>query len=161
MAKAEKDKQDLTIFSILLLTSRLVPFSFFADDKNDDASRQRDRRTPFFARPEIQERLNTYLELIKSYSGSGTYFVRKISAQAMLPLLRFSEFIPEIVRTLTSLRESGNSVRQNQAHGLLVRVQIFMEAYFKYRELAKSSDATDSSFVEEETQLLQALMTFQ
>ena len=104
MAKAEKDKQDLTIFSILLLTSRLVPFSFFADDRNDDASKQRDHRTPLYMQPEIQERLNTYLELIKSYCGSGTYFVRKISAQAMLPLLRFSEFIPEIVRTLTSLR---------------------------------------------------------
>ena len=94
----------MTIFSILLLTSRLVPFSFFADDRDGDASKQRDHRTPLFERPEIQERLNTYLELIKSYSGSGTYFVRKISAQAMLPLLRFSEFIPEIVRTLTSLR---------------------------------------------------------
>jgi len=32
--KVEKDKQDLTIFSILLLTSRLVPFSFFAGEEN-------------------------------------------------------------------------------------------------------------------------------
>ena len=53
VAKAEKDKQDLTIFSILLLTSRLVPFSFFADDRNGDASKQRDHRTPLFMRPEI------------------------------------------------------------------------------------------------------------
>ena len=32
ISKSEKDKQDLTIFSILLLTSRLVPFSFFLDE---------------------------------------------------------------------------------------------------------------------------------
>ena len=36
MPKSEKDKQDLTIFSILLLTSRLVPFSFFADEESGE-----------------------------------------------------------------------------------------------------------------------------
>ena len=34
LSKIEKDKQDLTIFSILLLTSRLVPFSFFASESD-------------------------------------------------------------------------------------------------------------------------------
>ena len=36
MPKSEKDKQDLTIFSILLLTSRFVPFSFFADEESGE-----------------------------------------------------------------------------------------------------------------------------
>ena len=106
----------------------------------------------------VKDRLNAYIEMISAYSSSGTYFVRKISAQAMLPLLKFSDFIPEIVRTLTHLQQSGNSIKQNQAHGLIVRVQIFMEAYFKYRQVAKP-DCT--SFVEEEAQLLDALITFQ
>ena len=95
--------------------------------------------------------------MIKSYSASSTYFVRKISAQAMLPLLKFTDFIPEIVRTLTELEQSGNALKQNQAHGLLVRVQIILEAYFKYRRIAHP-DAT--SFAEEETALLSAMMQF-
>lgn len=69
----------------------------------------------------------------------------------MLPLLKFSQFIPEIVRTVTELIESGNGLRQNQAHGLLVRVQVFMEAYFKYRQIA-SPDS--ESFDMDEAKLL-------
>lgn len=149
--KSEKDKQDLTIFSILLLTSRLVPFSFFADEESQESQLSDHRRQVFQS---IKDKLNSFIDLIRAYSASSTYFVRKISAQALLPLLKFSDFIPEIVRTLEFLTESGNKVRQNQAHGLLVRVQVFMEAYFKYREVAKPDC---SSFVEEETQLVQAL----
>ena len=45
MAKSEKDKQDLTIFSILLLTSRLVPYSFFAaEESKNEALSERDQR---------------------------------------------------------------------------------------------------------------------
>lgn len=33
MSRSERDKQDLIIFSILLLTSRLVPFSFFSNEE--------------------------------------------------------------------------------------------------------------------------------
>ena len=118
----------------------------------------RDRRHELFQQPEVQERLNSFLNLIKSYSGSGTYFVRKISAHAMLPLLKFSEFIPEVVRTLKNLIDSENSVRQNQAHGELVRVQIFIQAYFKYRSVAQPDV---DNFDQEERQLLEALLAFQ
>lgn len=100
ISKSDKDKQDLTIFSILLLTSRLVPFSFFAGEGIEHEVKWESRRQDYMKEGSVQEKLNTYLELIKSYSSSSTYFVRKISAQAMLPLLSFSEFIPEITRTI-------------------------------------------------------------
>jgi len=31
--------------------------------------------------------------LIKAYSGNATYFVRKIAAQAILPLIKFEEYV--------------------------------------------------------------------
>ena len=78
LAKSEKDKQDLIIFSILLLTSRLVPFSF--NPSEDEKVEAKDTRRQQFMQGPVQEKLNTFLELIKSYSASSTYFVRKISA---------------------------------------------------------------------------------
>jgi hypothetical protein len=40
--------------------------------------------------------LTKMIGLIGDYSGNGTYFVRKISAQALLPLISFKEYIPVI-----------------------------------------------------------------
>ena len=107
MSKSEKDKQDLTIFSILLLTSRLVPYSFFDGDE-DPCAQHRE----LFERDEnMRNRLAAFIALIKNYSASSTYFVRKISAQAMLPLIAFADFIPQTVRTLQELCEAGTSLR--------------------------------------------------
>ena len=33
------------------------------------------------------------MALIKVYSGNATYFVRKIAAQAILPLIKFEEYV--------------------------------------------------------------------
>ena len=99
----------MTIFSILLLTSRLVPYSFFTDEESGGVSRPNDYRNKVFI--QVKDRLDEFVEMIRAYSASGTYFVRKISAQAMLPLLKFTDFIPEIVSTLKSLQDSGNSVK--------------------------------------------------
>ena len=43
-----------------------------------------------------EQSMNEYVNLIKAYSKSGTYFVRKISAQALLPIMRFDQYISEI-----------------------------------------------------------------
>jgi len=40
--------------------------------------------------------MHEFVGLIKAYAKSGTYFVRKISAQALLPIMRFEEYVSEI-----------------------------------------------------------------
>lgn len=40
--------------------------------------------------------MHEYVDLIKAYAASGTYFVRKISAQALLPIIRFEGYLDEI-----------------------------------------------------------------
>jgi len=75
MSKSEKDKEDLTIFSVLLLVSRLIPYSFYAEDEADTETRE-----AFRLKHNIDERLAELISLIKHYSSSSTYFVRKISA---------------------------------------------------------------------------------
>jgi hypothetical protein len=72
----EKDKQDLVIFSIMLLVSRFVPFSFSME-------------TSPVAQEKYGGKLKDLVKLIGAHSGNGTYFVRKISAQALLPLTSF------------------------------------------------------------------------
>ena len=104
LKKEEKDKQDLAIFSILLLTSRLVPFSWAHQDE-EKLAQGNDFRAELFQRPEVREQLDTLVQLIKSYSDSGTYFVRKISAQALLPLLQFGSYIPEVTSCCKALVE--------------------------------------------------------
>ena len=54
MSKEEKDKQDLVIFSILLLTSRLVPFSW-AHQEEEKKVESNDFRLQLFKRPEVRE----------------------------------------------------------------------------------------------------------
>ena len=64
--KEDKEKEDLVIFSILLLISRLI--HSFQLVEQDGLKKSRDTS--------IQE----YVGLIKEYSRNATYFVRKISA---------------------------------------------------------------------------------
>jgi len=52
----------------------------------------------------FQDEIKGFIDLIKRYSGNGTYFVRKMCAQALLPLLQFSEFVPQIVSCFDSLK---------------------------------------------------------
>jgi hypothetical protein len=80
VTKEEKERKDLTVFSIMLLLSRLIP-------------------SPV----EESERLQKMIEAIKKYNGNGTYFVRKISAQALLPFLPFSDYMVEIQSTVSFL----------------------------------------------------------
>ena len=40
--------------------------------------------------------MHEFVSLIKAYAKSGTYFVRKISAQALLPIMRNEEYVSEI-----------------------------------------------------------------
>ena len=39
--------------------------------------------------------IQEYVALIKDYSRNATYFVRKISAQAILPLIKFESYVAE------------------------------------------------------------------
>jgi hypothetical protein len=61
----------------------------------------------------IKAKLSEFIKSIKAYSGNGTYFVRKISAQALLPLIKFSEYIPEVQETLRTLIDKAPTLRQN------------------------------------------------
>lgn len=150
LSKSEKDKQDMTIFSILLLLSRLVPFAFTSDTPDYE------KHQVLLADPAIAEKLTSLRDLIKTFSANGTYFVRKISAMALLPLMNFEHFIVEITTTLSNLSENGKTMRQNQAHGLMVRLNIFIEAYFKYRSYARDQ----SHFESDEKQMMDALFNF-
>lgn len=64
-----KEKEDLVIFSILLLISRLIP-SFQLVELPE---------TKVLAKPR-EESIREYITLIKEYSRNATYFVRKIAA---------------------------------------------------------------------------------
>ena len=72
--------------------------------------------------------------MIRPHASNSTYFVRKISAQSLLTLLPFNQWIPEVKMCLARL--CSTKLRQNEAHGLVVRVNIFLAAYFKYRSIA-------------------------
>jgi hypothetical protein len=67
--KDEKEKEDLVIFSILLLISRLIPsFQLVELETPNELKKSRDAS------------ITEYVALIKEYSRNATYFVRKISA---------------------------------------------------------------------------------
>jgi len=99
-----------------------------------------------------------FVELIKKYAANGTYFVRKISAQGMLPLLPFPEFIPQVVDCFKRLKTE--TLRQNEAHGLILRANIFLEAYFKYRSVAVVPEK-HSQFAADEAMIADCLFDFQ
>jgi hypothetical protein len=71
--------------------------------------------------------------LIKGYSRNATYFVRKISAQALLPLIKFDEYVTQEIpkyfdELLDSVSQNGIKLRENHAHGLMVRINVFLSA---------------------------------
>ena len=79
--------------------------------------------------------ISEYIELIKEYSRNATYFVRKISAQALLPLIKFEDFaskeIPKYFQELfSSISPDSKPMKQNHAHGVVVRINVFVSAYF-------------------------------
>ena len=104
----EKERQDMTVFSIMLLLSRLVPYSFKCTENKP------------VLESGFRQLIAEICDQIRGLSGNSTYFVRKISAQALLPLLPFDSWVPEIEACVTRL--SGEKMRQNEAHGLVVRV---------------------------------------
>jgi len=129
MNKDDKERSDMVIFSILLMISRLVPAFQLMDSQNiveeskDDGSREHS--------------MHQYVSLIKAYAASGTYFVRKISAQALLPIMRFDAYLDEVNSCFDQLEDrvnGKNKLKQNEAHGLMIRIDIFLRAYFKYRD---------------------------
>jgi hypothetical protein len=79
----DKEKEDLVNFSILLLISRLIPSFQMVELDNITLKKSRD------------DSIREYIELIKEYSRNATYFVRKISAQALLPLIKFEDYVSQ------------------------------------------------------------------
>jgi len=119
-----KEKEDLVIFSILLLISRLIP-SFQLVELPE---------TKVLAKPR-EESIKEYITLIKEYSRNATYFVRKIAAQSILPLIKFESYVSEEIpkyfsELLESVSAGGKKLKQNHAHGLMVRINVFVSAYF-------------------------------
>lgn len=56
------------------------------------------------------------MKLIKAYSANATYFVRKISAQAILPLIKFDEYVSQEIpqyfkELLSSIGEGKKPLR--------------------------------------------------
>ena len=103
--KEEKEKEDLVIFSILLLISRLIPsFQLVELDQSP-------------LKKSIASTLTDYISLIKDYSRNATYFVRKISAQALLPLIRFDSYVHHEIPAY--FQELHDSLRPDKAHAPL------------------------------------------
>jgi len=71
-----------------------------------------------------------------------------------LPVMRFQEYITEIkdcfAQLLDKIKNDSNKLRQNEAHGLMIRINIFMHAYFTYRDFNYSISGRSN---EEESKL--------
>lgn len=96
MTAVEKEKNDLVVFSIMLLISRLVPSTFVVEGdkvKPTGSHRSRQRwlaeqreakhaatRINYSDSEEFNKRLDHLITQIRKYTGNGTYFVRKIAA---------------------------------------------------------------------------------
>lgn len=136
----------MVIFSILLFISRLVPAFQLVDRQNlvdEEEEKEENQEIQATSNKTKEQDIHEFVDLIKAYAKSGTYFVRKISAQALLPILGFEEYVQEIDSCFTTLLNKVNDpktckLRQNEAHGLMIRINIFMEAYFTYRDLNMS-----------------------
>lgn len=84
----------MVIFSILLFISRLIPAFQYTDSSN--VSEDEDVQENKSVQKSREQSIHEYVGLIRAYSKSGTYFVRKISAQALLPTMRFDQYVTEI-----------------------------------------------------------------
>jgi hypothetical protein len=146
-SKLEKDKQDMVNFSIMLLLSRLVPFSFWSVQESKKAT----------INAEFLSTVATITGLIKTQAGNSTYFVRKIAAQSLLPLLEFNQWLPEVFACLDQVKV--NKLRQNEAHGLLLRFNIFLSAYFQYRAIAVV-ETEHAKFKSDEVLIVKSLQEF-
>lgn len=126
----------MVIYSILLFLSRLVPAFQLVDSSNlTEEAKEEEKQSLMVAR---EQSIQEYVGLIKQYSQSGTYFVRKMVAQALLPIQRFEDYVEEIKSSLGLYNDIFNrkvEMRQNEVHGHLIRVHTYLQAYFRYREL--------------------------
>ena len=77
----------------------------------------------------------------------------------MLPLLPISEYVPEVVGCFDRLR--SEKLRQNEAHGLVLRANIFLDAYFKYRAHASPVAGQAELFKADDGRIAGALFDFQ
>lgn len=66
--------------------------------------------------------------------------------------------MPEVYSCLNDLHTK--KLRQNEAHGLLLRVNIFLSAYYKYRTIAVEQ-SLHANFVQDDKQIAEALLNFQ
>lgn len=84
LGKEAKERSDMVIFSILLFITRLTPAFQYSDSRNvlDEAEGQTQTHSEEEAKLNLsrEQSIHEYVELIKAFSKSGTYFVRKISA---------------------------------------------------------------------------------
>ena len=112
LTKDERERSDMVIFSILLLISRLVPAFQLTDSSRLVSEQNPEQEESKLGAEEVaghlmksrEQSMHEYIDLIKAYASSGTYFVRKISAQALLPIMRFQEYITEIKACFAQLR---------------------------------------------------------
>jgi len=98
LGKEAKERSDMVIFSILLFISRLIPAFQYTDSNNITQTNKENESTEEekSLQSSREQSMNEYIDLIRTYSKNGTYFVRKISAQALLPIMRFDQYITEI-----------------------------------------------------------------
>lgn len=94
----------MVIFSILLLISRLVPAFQLTDSTQVNKEETKDDQKEHHQQSREQS-MHEFVGLIRAYAKSGTYFVRKISAQALLPIMRFSGYIGEIQGCFSQLAD--------------------------------------------------------
>ena len=133
LSKEQQERTDMVVFSVLLLISRLVPSFQLVDSEKEG------ELTDIVQGASREKSIREFVDLIKAFSKSGTYFVRKISAQALLPIIRYDEYCKEIEASLSAVaKKLGNpqaKLRQNEAHGLMARANELTVSYFRYKDL--------------------------
>jgi len=67
----------------------------------------------------------------------------------MLPLIKFDHYI-ETVKSAFSKLLVPAALTQNQAHGLMIRAQVFTDAFFTYKDVAERALAAKEVKEEEE-----------
>lgn len=159
----------MVIFSILLFMSRLIPAFHLTDSTNLNTEEEEQIEEKTQIQKSREQSMHEYIGLIKSYAKNGTYFVRKISAQALLPIVNFEDYVSEITLCFEQLEnkiEGKSSLKQNEAHGLMVRINIFLHAYYRYRDFnqtisGRTSEEEAIHRPRQENQMIEQFMRFE
>lgn len=125
------------MYPILLVLSRLTPCFYLIDNTTDETEEEfeevKESDKPTAESSEVLNGLiKEYLKVIQETNESPNYFIRKISSEAMLPFVEFSQFPAMIMESLSNLNLADSP--NNTIHGYLFRALTFTKAWIKFRD---------------------------